>query len=30
VNKHRISGMIKAELKRLERKIGAKPRMDTN
>jgi len=30
VNKHRISGMIKAELKRLERKIGTKPRMDTD
>ena len=30
VNKHRISGMIKAELKRLDRKIGAKARMDTN
>ena len=29
VTKHRVAGMIKAELKRLERKIGAKPRMDT-
>ena len=30
VNKHRVAGMIKAELKRLERKAVSKPRMDTN
>ena len=30
VTKHRVAGMIKAELKRLESKIGTKPRIDTN
>ena len=30
VNKHRVAGKIKAELKRLERKAAPKPRMDTH